>query len=142
MRTAFQEGDDTTWLLGDSAYPTQPWLLTPILDAAPGSPQEKYTKRHTSARSCIEKCLRVLKGRFRCLHGERGLRYAPETVEKIVVVCAVLHNMCISFNVPYLEDEIELEDIGDLEAPPNVKLDMLKEGRRVRDKVITRYFTK
>lgn len=70
----YQDGDRATWLIGDSGYPLQPWLMTPILDAAPNTPDGRYTRAHCRARNCIERFNGVLKVRYRCVHGERLLR--------------------------------------------------------------------
>ncbi|KAL4706378.1 hypothetical protein ACJJTC_018477 [Scirpophaga incertulas] len=45
-----------TWVLGDSGYPLEPWLLTPILYASPGSRKAKYTEQHIRSRNAIERC--------------------------------------------------------------------------------------
>lgn len=45
----YQDGDRATWLIGDSGYPLQPWLMTPILDAAPNTPDGRYTRAHCRA---------------------------------------------------------------------------------------------
>ncbi|XP_042909899.1 putative nuclease HARBI1 [Parasteatoda tepidariorum] len=37
-----------TWLLGDSGYPLEPWLLTPISGDNVSSPKEEYNRRHVS----------------------------------------------------------------------------------------------
>lgn len=65
MEQNYNTGDRRTWLLGDSGYPQQPWLMTPVLNAAPASPEERYNNRHASARNCVERCIGVLKSRFR-----------------------------------------------------------------------------
>lgn len=57
--------------------------------------------RHASARNCIERCNGVLKSRFRCLSGERQLRYSPEYVGVVTTVCAILHNICIAGGVQW-----------------------------------------
>ncbi|XP_069363515.1 putative nuclease HARBI1 [Maniola hyperantus] len=88
------------WLLGDSGYPSEPWLLTPILNAADGSQEAIYTARHIKARNCVERCIGVLKGRFRCILKHRTLEYDPVKAGKIVNACAVLHNMCLSVHLP------------------------------------------
>lgn len=85
---------------GDSGYPLRPWLLTPILDAVPGSREEIYTRRHIQARNCIERCFGLLKSRWRCLLRHRTLHYHPVKAGKIVLACSVLHNMAVEANLP------------------------------------------
>ncbi|KAK3924002.1 Putative nuclease, partial [Frankliniella fusca] len=74
MRAAFEE--EPCWLLGqylpkfnfrDSGYPNEPWCIIPLLDTEPGSPEEHFTKKHCRSRNCVERCIGVLKSRFRCL---------------------------------------------------------------------------
>ncbi|KAJ8720673.1 hypothetical protein PYW08_006138 [Mythimna loreyi] len=59
------ESGEHVWLLGDSGYPLRPWLMTPILNAEPGSQAEVYTRRHVQARSRIERCFGLLKAHWR-----------------------------------------------------------------------------
>ncbi|KAJ8930981.1 hypothetical protein NQ314_016151 [Rhamnusium bicolor] len=80
LRHRYNAGDTNSWLLGDSGYAQQPWLMTPIVNAAPGTPEIIYTETRT-----FKKCYRK----------EKKLRYDPVTVGKIVTSCAVLHNLCI-----------------------------------------------
>ncbi|XP_045537164.1 putative nuclease HARBI1 isoform X3 [Papilio machaon] len=42
-------------LSGDSGYPQRIYLMTPILNAEPGSRGENYTRVHVKARNCIER---------------------------------------------------------------------------------------
>ncbi|KAJ8971516.1 hypothetical protein NQ314_000658 [Rhamnusium bicolor] len=67
LRRRYLEGQRNTWLLGDSGYPLQPWLMTPITDAAPNSPEAHYTKCHVRARNVGERGNGTWKERFRCL---------------------------------------------------------------------------
>lgn len=98
------------WLLGDSGYPQKPYLMTPILDAAVGSPEYHYTQRHIRARGCLERCNGMLKSRFRCLCSDRKLRYAPDMAGKIINMCCILHSICVKGNAPLLVEE-QLEHI-------------------------------
>lgn len=67
--------------------------MTPILNSMPGSKESVYTKMHMSARNCVERCIGVLKARFRCLLVARTLHYDPQTASRIVNACCVLHNI-------------------------------------------------
>lgn len=80
-------------------YPLRPWLLTPLPDFLPNTPEERFNDRLTSIRSIIERCNGLLKNRFRCLLRHRVLHYRPEVAGNIVNACAILHNMCIENNV-------------------------------------------
>lgn len=86
-------------ITGDSGYPLEPWLLTPI--SAPTTVgEESYNAAHTKTRSIIERSFGLLKSRFRCLDKSGGtLLYKPEKVCRIVVACFVLHNYCTRQNI-------------------------------------------
>lgn len=64
--------DNPLWLLGDSGYPLEPWLMTPKSDPTT-APECRYNSSHAKTRNVIERCFGVLKGRFRCLLGYRVL---------------------------------------------------------------------
>ncbi|KAK3917894.1 Putative nuclease [Frankliniella fusca] len=111
MRAAFEE--EPCWLLGDSGYPNEPWCIIPLLDTEPGSPEEHFTKKHCRSRNCVERCIGVLKSRFRCLLKDRTLHYLPLRAAKMVKACTVLHNMCITSRIPVPEPQIvEGEELG------------------------------
>nr|CAI5844547.1 unnamed protein product [Callosobruchus analis] len=69
--------------------------MTPIRNTLEGTPERKYDDALTLARNCVERCIGVLKTRFRCLLGERILRYSPHKAGMIISSCCVLHNVCI-----------------------------------------------
>ncbi|XP_008189496.1 putative nuclease HARBI1, partial [Acyrthosiphon pisum] len=100
------------YLLGDSGYPLHQWLLTPILN--PSSAAEiHYNTKQMYTRSLMERCNGVLKARFRCLIKDRTLHYNPEKSSAIINACVVLHNLCITYNVPeYIYEELEENDMG------------------------------
>ena len=61
----FETGQITGgWLLGDSGYPLQPWLLTPLQQDPVGRGEVRYQRRHMVARCVIERAFGLLKVRF------------------------------------------------------------------------------
>ena len=78
--TLYQAGIRNTWLIllyilinfilfsasssGDSGYAQSPWMMTPIAKAV-SAEDETYNVAHRKARNCVERCIGVLKGRFR-----------------------------------------------------------------------------
>lgn len=120
--------------MGDSGYPLEPWLLTPIVNALPDTPEFRYTQAHIRARNCIERCIGVLKGRFLCL--SKVLRYSPEKVGNIVNACAILHNISLYNGI---EIDFELLIPPPEEYPNNICL--IGDAVNARQNVIQRYFT-
>lgn len=92
------------YMLADNGYPLQPWLLKPY-DSANTPAKRLYNGNHRKLRSLIERAIGLLKARFRCLLGERKLRYDPEMSGYIIYSCSVLHNYLIANNYPV--DDIE-----------------------------------
>ncbi|KAH7981005.1 hypothetical protein HPB49_020871 [Dermacentor silvarum] len=94
---------------GDSACPLEPWLLTPARGHPPIRKQLRgSTTLHMSP--CVpyvERCIRFLKSRFRCLQRYRTLLYKPERAANIIAACAVLHNLRLS------ERDVEDDDESD-----------------------------
>ncbi|XP_041970725.1 putative nuclease HARBI1 [Aricia agestis] len=134
-------GGENVWLLGDSGYPLRPWLMTPLLNANPGTREERYTRRHVQARSSIERCFGLLKARWRCLLHDRVLHYHPEMASKIVHACCVLHNIALHANVaspPLHELPPDLQDDdGELHLE-NTSNDDYLHGSAVRSALINR----
>ncbi|KAJ8915253.1 hypothetical protein NQ315_014760 [Exocentrus adspersus] len=104
LKRKYQAGGRDFLLLGDSAYPLRPYLMTPILHALPGTPESQYTDTHCRARNCVERCIGALKGRFRCLREDRVLHHAPAFAAKILYACGILQNIIKDANVA--DDEI------------------------------------
>ncbi|XP_028982370.1 putative nuclease HARBI1 [Diachasma alloeum] len=114
MRRLHATERDDFFLLGDSGNGLRPWLMTPMLDAAPDSPEERYTRQVTHTRSLFERVNSVLKMRFRCLQKGRALHYDPVVAAKITNACIVLHNICIANHIlpPPMIQESEDIDFG------------------------------
>lgn len=67
----------------DSAYPLMPYLMTPKVNAPEGTPSARYTQHHVQARSSVERCIGVLKRRWRCLRKERALHYSTQVAGEL-----------------------------------------------------------
>ncbi|XP_050700193.1 putative nuclease HARBI1 [Eriocheir sinensis] len=129
-------------LLGDSAYPSKKWLLTPYVRPQPG-PQSAYNRAHKRTRSTVERGIGQWKRRFHVLHGE--IRVSPPAyVCRIIQVCAILHNICKDRRLPVPE---EGEDEGDgavFHEDPPVPLPpvpgRVREGLLYRDEFVNLHF--
>ena len=135
-------------LTGDSGYALRPWMMTPVVGDVENAAVERYNSRQKSTRALIERCNGLLKMRFRCLLKHRVLHYKPDVCSKIVNACTVLHNMCIQDNVPLPnEQEDEVLDFGLLNNMNEGQIEIVQRnveltaGRRVRNEIITRYFS-
>uniref|UniRef100_A0A915INX8 Putative nuclease HARBI1 n=1 Tax=Romanomermis culicivorax TaxID=13658 RepID=A0A915INX8_ROMCU len=104
-------------LLGDSGYPNNDWLVTPILkvDALMTEAERAYNRAHKSTRRIIENSFGILKKRFACL---QFLRLKPEFSAEVVKLCCILHNMLLSGNVIDVDDVLVIEDDNDI---PNIE---------------------
>ncbi|XP_042867539.1 putative nuclease HARBI1 [Penaeus japonicus] len=97
-----EQGHHAGYLLGDSGYPCRKYLLTPIL--SPSNDKEKnYNTAHAKTRNTIERAFGVLKRRFACLG--QPLRTKLETSKRLIMACAVLHNLAITENIDIAEEE-------------------------------------
>ena len=81
-------------VLGDSGYPLEMWLMTPILHPTSRS-ENNYNSTHVKTRNVIERLNGVLKSRFRCLSQHRTLNMSPTVAFKIMNACSILHNSCV-----------------------------------------------
>lgn len=78
-------------LTGDSGYPLLPYLMVPKLNQQAGTPSARYTQCHVQARSSVERCIGILKGRWRCLRKERALHYTPDMAGKTLHSIFIRH---------------------------------------------------
>uniref|UniRef100_A0A023G5D7 Putative pif ele1 orf1-h 1e-40-j 4 n=1 Tax=Amblyomma triste TaxID=251400 RepID=A0A023G5D7_AMBTT len=105
--------DRGEFLLGDSGYPLEPWLLTPVAGHPSATSAEgMYNAAHASMRSVVERCIGVLKSRFRCLQRYRTLHYQPERAAFIIGACVALHNLCLGAPLPADEDATGYDSNG------------------------------
>ncbi|KAJ8912701.1 hypothetical protein NQ315_012255 [Exocentrus adspersus] len=71
-----------TWLLGDAGYPLEPILMVPVQNPGAGG-EENFNIGLRQARSVVERCIGLLKMRFRCVLQERTARYDPDLQDKL-----------------------------------------------------------
>lgn len=111
----FIDGKRKGYLLGDSGYANRPYLLTPFPDGNLLAHQRRYNKAHSSTRMKIECTFGIVKRRFSCL---KGLRVEPNRACRIIVACAVLHNIFYEMSQPKdpeIDAEIPDPDEGDMD---------------------------
>jgi hypothetical protein len=126
----FPEG----WLVGDSGYPQEPWLMTPVSNIRT-VPEQLYNSVHISTRNPVERANGVLKSRWHVL--DSPLAYTPGKVCSIAVACCVLHNICTEYNLEVENfEEHPLRDDFPHQHPQNPEYDNFR-----RD-LIARHFTR
>lgn len=89
--------------------------------------QTIYNDIIVSTRSLVERTIGLLKVRFRCILGERQLRYHQTKVSKIVYTCATLHNFLLlnGFDIFHDIDDNDLRAVNNNQVPngyPNLNL--------------------
>ncbi|XP_063819671.1 putative nuclease HARBI1 [Pseudophryne corroboree] len=138
QRLRSMEGQDM-WLLGDRGYPCTPWLMTPYSKPRPG-PQTAFNSALTATRQLVERTIGVLKGRFRVLHRTGGdIMYSPEMVSKIVILCAILHNIAVRSRV----ELPQTEELPDEEPRVGWRVgggSVSRRGNQVRTRIVRDYF--
>lgn len=100
--------------------------------------EQNFNDHLCGVRQTIERCIGVLKARFRCILGERQLRYHPTKVGKIVYACATLHNFLINnrFNINHDIDENLIQNIMLQNIPQNAPQAVLRSGQVRRNEVM------
>ncbi|XP_060645139.1 LOW QUALITY PROTEIN: putative nuclease HARBI1 [Drosophila nasuta] len=96
------------FVLADSGYVQESFVLTPYWSAEIGTHQHRFNLRNAAARNIIERTIGVLKSRFYCL--QRCLNYQPNFCCQIVNVSCALHNICRRRNLS-ISDDFQLENI-------------------------------
>ena len=117
------------YLLGDSAYPLQNWLLKPFQDTGRlTAEQHLFNKKFSRARVVVENAFGRLKGRWRCLLKRNDCDV--QLVKSMVVTCCALHNLCENHGETY---ENEWDAPAAVEPVVAVAQGVEEEGRDVRE---------
>ena len=114
------------YLVGDSAYPLSPWLQKPFPEGTRDLDEIQLNEELSSARVQVECAFGILKSRWRILMGMEESRV--QLISKIILACAVLHNMCILFG-----DEWEEDDGNDDHDQNGDNDDILRDGDNIRE---------
>uniref|UniRef100_UPI00358E87A6 putative nuclease HARBI1 n=1 Tax=Myxine glutinosa TaxID=7769 RepID=UPI00358E87A6 len=77
-------------IVGDDAFPLQPWLMKPYVLKEMRHKQRIFNYRLSRARRIVENAFGILANRFRCFH--RPIEQKPETAVQIVLATCTLHN--------------------------------------------------
>ncbi|XP_018783276.1 PREDICTED: putative nuclease HARBI1 [Bactrocera latifrons] len=94
-------------LLGECAYPSRTWLITPYQEDEGGELADGQTFFNTIHSEClgdIKRSFVLLKERFQRLHYIDSV--TSSTIKKFIAVCCILHNICLK-NSHILEEGIE-----------------------------------
>ncbi|XP_030745076.1 putative nuclease HARBI1 isoform X2 [Sitophilus oryzae] len=106
LKGKFQRRELPGYLLGDAGYPCLPYLLTPFRQVrTPG--ERRYNQAHIQTRNTVERLFGVLKRRFPCL--SRGLATKISTSCYIIVACAILHNISITYR-DIIDEPLQIDD--------------------------------
>ena len=99
--------------------------MTPYLNAATDG-EKKYNIVHKKTRHMVERCIGVLKSRFRCICRQRVLMYSPQVAGRIINSCTILHDIMLLEGHPLpsnedIEEQLDLneQDENTYELPEN-----------------------
>ena len=117
------------YILGDSAYPLQKWLLKPFHDTGRlTAEQQVYNKKFCRAQVVVENAFGRLKGRWRCLLKRNDCDL--KLVKSMVLTCCALHNLCESHGETY---DTEWDSSATVQPVMAVAQGVEEEGRDIRE---------
>jgi hypothetical protein len=129
-------------VLGDGAYPFGDRVITPYRDdGSIGRVRSAFNFLQSSARMVVERLFGNLKGRWRILI--RCPYTDLVTINHIMYVCCILHNMCLR-NQDNFENEEDLaqdsDSEGETEKEDAERNDNEKSVKAKRDKLVKKMF--
>ena len=123
-------------IIGDSAYPLSPYLLTPYRETGNLTRyQQNYNFRHSSTRMTIERAFGHMKGRFHCL------QFFPSPdiafICKSVISCCVLHNICVDNSdlIPVDAENYRDPSLTNTDFDVRIVENQQRDGKSKRDQI-------
>ncbi|XP_059188162.1 uncharacterized protein LOC131970756 [Centropristis striata] len=119
------------FIVGDGGYPclsAPVTLITPYREPVRGRVEARFNGHHARARSIIEPAFGMMKSRWRGIF-LKALEVEHTFAPKVVAVCAVLHNICVTAG-DILEPAAEEDPVL---QPPPVQED--QGGQHLRDRL-------
>ena len=114
--------------------------MTPIRRPA-NQQEEAYNRCHQLARHRVERCIGLLKSRFRCLSRQRVLMYSPAKAGAIINSFVVLHNIMVEQKYPETLEDGDLDDEEVAEDDGEQRGDNVREqGSTTRERLIRIFF--
>lgn len=125
-------------IVGDSAYNTRPYLLTPMLNPTTAA-ENLYNSAHIRTRNVIERLFGVWKRRFPIL--AYGCRLKINNLLIVIVATAVLHNIAqiAREEEPPLDNDIN-HLLLDGDIPVLYEVGAANNGFTIRRTLIDEYF--
>lgn len=119
------------YVLGDSAYPLQDWLLKPFHDTGRlPAEQHMFNQKFSRARAVVENAFGRLKGRWHCLLKRNDCD--TQLVKSMVLTCSALHNLCEDHGETY-ETSWDVPEAAAYKPAVTVAQGVDEEGRDIRD---------
>ena len=131
--------DVPLYLIGDSAYPLQTWLMKPFTHgSALTSVQKTYNYRQCRARIVVENAYGRLKARWRRLMKRNDM--CIDNIPTIVTAACISHNVCEVHSETF--NESWLQEVEASSAYPQPGSSAARDGsgdgpKQVRDALVT-----
>ncbi|KAG2191676.1 hypothetical protein INT47_010268 [Mucor saturninus] len=102
---------DNTFVIGDSAYPLGPNLITPFPESqcVLDSRKRTFNRVHSSTRMAIERAFGVLVARWR-FTSKYIYMLDQLKINEVITGCCILHNMCIDLGDTGFTDTVHVQD--------------------------------